>query len=209
MSESVSNNPARSGILFVLSAPSGAGKSTLCNGLKPTGELFYSVSCTTRAPREGELNGRDYFFLTREDFEKRIAAGEFLEYATVHGNYYGTLCATVLENLRVGKDVLMDLDVQGAARLREHVHPEIREALADIFLMPASLEVLRQRLAKRGTETQEQVELRLKNAALEMQHWSSFRYTVITGSVEADFENFLAIMRAERALSRRLRLTVV
>jgi guanylate kinase len=196
----------RRGVLFVLSAPSGAGKSTLRRGLEGDPGFVYSVSCTTRAPRPGEVDGSDYHFLSRAAFEERIAAGEFLEYAEVHGNYYGTLCSTVLESLRHGVDVLLDIDVQGAAAIRAHAHPEIRESLADIFLMPASLDLLRQRLAKRGTESAEQVELRLSNAAQEMQAWRDYRYTILTGTVEEDLAHFRAIMDAERAVSRRLKL---
>jgi len=203
-SENPSGAVSRSGILFVLSAPSGAGKSTLCNGLKRDADFVYSVSCTTRPPRPGEREGIDYYFLTRADFEQRIAAGEFLEYAPVHGNYYGTLRETVLKNLQAGTDVLIDIDTQGAAMIRSCSHPEIRDALADVFLMPADLDELRRRLAKRGTETPEQVELRLKNAAREMREWQRYRYTLFTGSIEEDLAGFRAIMRAERALTRRL-----
>ncbi len=198
--------PQRSGILFVLSAPSGAGKSTLCNGLRLTPDFVYSVSCTTRAPRPGEADGVDYYFLTKIDFEQRIAGGEFLEYAKVHGNYYGTLRNTVLQSLRAGEDVLIDIDTQGAAMIRQSEHPEIRDALADVFLIPSHLDVLHRRLAKRATETPEECAIRLRNAAVEMQQWPHYRYTIVTGSVEDDLVNFRAIMRAERALSRRLKL---
>lgn len=208
MTLAATNQPPRRGILFVLSAPSGGGKSTLCNGLKAYADFTYSVSCTTRAPRAGEREGVDYYFLTRADFEQRIASGEFLEHALVHGNYYGTLCSTVLETLRMGRDVLVDIDVQGAEMIRNHPHPEIRDSLADVFLMPESLEVLRFRLAKRGTETPEQVALRLSNAAAEMEHWPRYRYTLITRTAEEDLERFRAIMGAERALTRRLKLKV-
>ena len=207
MDSSLSPIPRR-GVLFVLSAPSGAGKSTLREGLQRDGGFVYSISCTTRAPRPGEVDGKDYRFLTKADFEQRIAAGEFLEHALVHGNYYGTLQSTVLESLRCGTDVLLDIDVQGAATIRANEHPEIREALADVFLMPASLDVLRQRLAKRGTETPEQIALRLRNAEGEMRHWRSYRYTIVTGSIEDDRANFRAIMRAERMVSRRSLLEI-
>ena len=195
---------ARRGILFVLSAPSGAGKSTLRQGLQQDGGFVYSVSCTTRAPRPGEVDGKDYIFLTPADFQERVAAGEFLEHATVHGNSYGTLRCTVLESLRKGVDVFLDIDVQGAAMVRANEHPEIRDALVDVFLIPSSLEVLRRRLAKRGTESQEQIDVRLRNAAGEMEHWPKYRYTIVTGSIEDDLANFRAVMRAERAVSRRL-----
>jgi len=102
----------RRGILFVVSAPSGAGKTTLCNHLRTTPDFVYSVSCTTRAPRPGEIEGDDYYFLTKEDFERRLAAGEFLEHATVHGHSYGTLRASVLNHLNQGVDVLLDIDIQ-------------------------------------------------------------------------------------------------
>ena len=194
----------RLGILFLLSAPSGAGKSTLRAGLQKDQDFAYSVSCTTRAPRPGERDGSDYHFLTREDFEAKIAAGAFLEHAQVHGNYYGTLKSAVLDALRAGTDVLIDIDVQGAAMVRATDHPEIRDALADIVLMPASVDVLRSRLARRGTETPEQIALRLRNAETEMRAWRQYRYALITGTPEEDLAGFRAIMRAERSRSSRL-----
>lgn len=196
----------RLGILFVLSAPSGAGKSTLRAGLQQAQDFAYSVSCTTRAPRPGEVDGSDYHFLTREDFEQKIANGDFLEHAQVHGNYYGTLKSAVLDALRVGTDVLIDIDTQGAAMIRGSDHPEIHDALADIFLMPASIDVLRQRLAKRGTETPEQIATRLHNAETEMREWRCYRYTLITGTPEEDLTRFRGIMQSERCRSARLLL---
>lgn len=195
----------RRGILFVVSAPSGAGKSTLLNALRPTADFLYSVSCTTRTPRRGEVDGKDYHFLAREDFERRIAAGDFIEHAEVHGNFYGTLRDNVLRNLEAGTDVLIDVDIQGAANIRRS-GAEITESLADVFIMPPSMEELHRRLLKRGTESDEQMAIRLKRATVEMQAWPDYRYTIITGSVEDDVRNFTAIMRAERSLSRRMRL---
>ncbi len=197
----------RHGILFVVSAPSGAGKSTLLYALRQTPDFVYSVSCTTRAPRLGEIDGEDYHFIGIEEFERRLAAGEFLEYAQVHGNYYGTLRATVVEQLDAGVDVLIDIDVQGARTIRADANPSIRASVADIFIMPPSLEELRRRLTKRGTETPEQIEIRLRNAATEMEVWRDYRYTIISGSVEEDLQKFRAIMRAERYLSRRMNLS--
>ena len=198
----------RLGILFVLSAPSGAGKSTLRTGLQQTQDFAYSVSCTTRLPRQGEVHGVDYFFITHADFEQKIAAGEFLEYAQVHGNYYGTLKSVILESLRAGIDVLIDIDVQGAAMIRADEHPEIRDALADVFLMPPSMEILRKRLAGRGTETAEQMAIRLNNATAEMRYWPLYHYTLISGLPEEDLAGFRAIMQAERCVSKRLRLSI-
>ncbi len=193
----------RRGILFVVSAPSGAGKSTLLNALRQTPDFVYSVSCTTRPARLGESEGEDYFFLRKEEFESRIAAGDFIEYARVHGNYYGTLRATVQHNLEAGIDVLVDIDVQGAGTIRQDSE-SIRTALCDMFIMPPSLDELQRRLIKRGTETMEQIEVRLANAAREMEAWRNYRYTIISGSIEEDLVKFRAIMRAERYLSRRL-----
>jgi guanylate kinase len=196
----------RQGILFVVSAPSGTGKSTLCQNLRATPDFIYSVSCTTRPPRPGEENGVDYHFLTREKFEALIAAGEMLEYATVHGNFYGTPRATVKEALEQGTDVLLDIDVQGAAQIRKTEDSVVRDSLVDVFIMPPTLEELERRLRKRGTETDEQVHRRLETAREEMTLWRLYKYTILSGSMEEDLQKFRAIMRAERYLSRRLEL---
>jgi guanylate kinase len=196
----------RRGILFVVSAPSGAGKTTLCNALRQTRDFVYSVSCTTRGPRAGEIDGEDYNFLSKEEFARRVEAGEFLEHATVHGHSYGTLRSTVLNHLNQGVDVMLDIDIQGAAAIRACTDRQIVDALADVFIMPPSLDELHHRLIKRATETPEQIEVRLRNAAAEMKNWRLYRYAIISGSVEEDLEKFRAIMRAERYLSRRLLL---
>jgi guanylate kinase len=200
----LSNHFTRSGILFVVSAPSGAGKTTLCDALRQTPDFVYSVSCTTRAPRAGETEGEDYHFLSEEDFVRRIKAGEFLEYAEVHGKYYGTLRQPIRSSLDEGVDVLIDVDIQGAAAIRSFDDEFIRRALCDVFIMPPDLDELRRRLTKRGTETAEQIELRLANAAREMELWRDYRYTIISKSMEEDLLKFRHIMGAERYLSRRL-----
>lgn len=198
------NNSARTGILFVLSAPSGAGKTTLTTALRQKPDFIYSVSCTTRAPRAGETHGEDYYFISPEEFRSHIEAGDFLEYAEVHGRFYGTLKSQVLASLLRGVDVLVDIDTTGAASIRSCPDPVISSALADVFIMPPGLEELARRLRKRGTESEDQIAVRLRNAASEMQHWRNYRYTLISGSMEEDIEKFRAIMRAERYLSRRL-----
>ena len=194
----------RTGILFVISAPSGAGKTTLCTALRQKPDFVWSVSCTTRLPRTGEIDGEDYHFLSREEFQRRLGAGEFLEHAEVHGNHYGTLKGPVLENLKNGIDVLLDIDTHGADNIRACGDPIILQALADVFIMPPELEELRRRLLRRGTETAEQVEIRMSNAAREMECWRDYRYTIISGSMEENIEKFRAVMRAERYLSRRM-----
>src|SRR5215475_3144894 len=194
----------RHGILFLISAPSGAGKTTVVQALRNSGKFFYSVSCTTRVPRAGEINGEHYRFLSAPDFHARIDAGDFLEHAKVHADLYGTLRAPLLTNLQNGVDVLIDIDTQGAASIRNSEDPIVRQALADIFIMPPNLEELRLRLTKRGTETAQQIDSRLATAAREMQLWRDYRYTVISGSVEEDLEKLRHIMSAESYLSRRL-----
>jgi guanylate kinase len=196
---------SRQGILFVISAPSGAGKTTLVEALRQTTNLFYSVSCTTRAPRSGEIDGEHYQFLSTADFRARLEAGDFLEHAQVHGDFYGTLRDPVLTNLKNGIDVLIDIDTQGATTIRNCDDPIIRQALTDIFIMPPDLDELRRRLMKRGTETAEQIDSRLATAVREMELWRDYRYTVISGSVQEDLEKFRHIMAAESFLSRRLR----
>jgi len=188
----------------VVSAPSGAGKTTLVERIRKTPNLFYSVSCTTRAPRPGENDGQDYQFLSDADFRERIAKGDFLEHAHVHGDYYGTLREPVVTNLERRKDVLIDIDTQGAAVIRNCGDSVIADALADVFIMPPDLEELRRRLLKRGTETAEQIDSRLITAAREMEHWRDYRYTIISGSVDEDLRRFQQIMEAESYLSRRL-----
>lgn len=196
----------RHGIVFVISAPSGGGKSTLLRMLGDEPDFVYSVSCTTRQPRAGEVDGRDYHFLSVEEFERRVAADEFLEHALVHGNRYGTLKQTVQESLSAGHDVLMDVDIQGAAQIRANADARINGALVDIFLMPPNMAELERRLRRRNTETAEQLALRLSNAAGEMAQWRSYRYAIISGSPMDDFENFRSIMLAERMRSERMNL---
>jgi guanylate kinase len=195
---------SRRGILFVVSAPSGAGKTTLVERIRRTPNLFYSVSCTTRTPRAGEIDRQDYRFLSDADFRERVAKGDFVEHAQVHGDHYGTLREPIVTNLETGNDVLIDIDTQGAAVIRNCGDPLIQDALADVFIMPPDLEELRKRLLKRGTETAQQIDSRLATAAREMEHWRDYRYTIISGSVEEDLQRFRQIMEAESYLSRRL-----
>ena len=172
--------------------------------LREAGNFFYSVSCTTRPPRTGEIDGEHYRFLSPADFRERIDAGDFLEHAQVHNDLYGTLGEPVLTNLKNGVDVLIDIDTQGAATIRNSDDPNVRQSLADIFIMPPNLEELRRRLMKRGTETIQQIESRLATATREMELWRDYRYTIVSGSVEEDLGNVRNIMSAETFLSRRL-----
>lgn len=194
----------RSGILLVVSGPSGSGKTTLCRRLADAGEVRYSISCTTRAPRPGEVDGRDYHFLTKETFQQRLAAGDFLEHAEVHGNYYGSLKSEVLSHIAAGTDVVMDIDVQGADQVRSCNDPEIRKAFVDLFVMPPSEEALHQRLSGRGTDSGETIALRMTNALEEMRHWRRYSYRLLSSTREADFASFFAVVTAERLRISRL-----
>jgi guanylate kinase len=196
----------RRGILCVVSGPSGSGKTTLCRRFSEhDSAAVYAISATTRKPREGEQTGVDYFFLKRSEFEDRVAKGAFIEFAEVHGNLYGTLKSEVLTHIEAGRDVLLDLDVQGAAFVREQSDPLIHESHVDIFILPPNDEELVRRLNVRGTETQDQLDLRLRNAREEMLHWSEYRYTLVSRDKETDFSTFCSILTGERCRSSRLR----
>ena len=201
----MSGMSGRFGILLVVSGPSGSGKTTLCRKLAEMGEVHYSISCTTREPRPGELNGRDYHFLDRADFQKRLDAGDFLEHATVHGNFYGSLKSEVLSYLESGVDVVMDIDVQGADQVRSCEQAEIRRSFVDLFVMPPSEDELRARLSARGTDANEVIELRMKNALDEMKHWPKYQYLLSSAEREDDFRRFHALVVAERMNISRLR----
>lgn len=194
----------RSGILLLVSGPSGSGKSTLCRRLESEGAADFSVSCTTRAPREGELDGREYHFLARDEFARRVDAGEFLEHAEVHGNAYGTLRSEVVGRLAAGRDVVMDIDVQGAAQVRACQDPVIRTALVDLFVMPPDERELEARLTGRGTDSAEVIALRLRNAIEETSHWPEYTYRLLSTTREEDYTRFKALLVAERLRVSRI-----
>jgi guanylate kinase len=196
---------ARTGILLVVSGPSGSGKTTLCRQLADSGEAHYSISCTTRGPRPGEMHGKDYHFLSEEDFQTRLRAGEFLEHAVVHGNLYGSLKSEVIAFLQAGTDVVMDIDVQGADQIRSCPDPEIQCAVVDLFVMPPSEEELHARLAGRGTDSTETVALRMTNALDEMSHWHRYGYCLLSSSKAQDYQQFQALVTAERLRVSRMK----
>lgn len=194
----------RTGILLLVSGPSGSGKTTLCRRLADEDEAHYSISCTTRKPREGEVNGIDYHFLDHSDFTKRIEAGEFLEHAEVHGNHYGTLKSEVVDYISKGTDVVMDIDVQGADLVRACDDSEIHKALIALFVMPPSEDELRARLTGRGTDAEEVIALRMTNALDEMKHWPEYTYRLLSATREEDYLNFKSLVLAERLKVSRL-----
>ncbi len=181
------------GTLLIVSGPSGSGKTTLCRRAEADGLTAYSISCTTRPPRPGEQDGVDYHFLTPEVFAAKVAAGEFLEHATVHGNSYGTLKADIIDLLLQGKNVVMDIDVQGAASIRACADAIIRRAYADVYIHVPAAE-LETRLRGRQTDSEDVIRLRLRNAATEDAHQGEYQYALVSGDREADYARFLALL---------------
>ena len=186
---STANAKPKTGFMVVLSAPSGGGKTTILHRLLATGDpdFQYSVSATTRRPRNGEVHGRDYFFLALEDFQRRAAAGEFIEYAQVHGNFYGTPRASVESWIALGKIVLLDLDVQGGLNVKQ----QMGERAVLIFIEPPSLQALRERLETRNTDEPEDIALRLETARQELQRAANYDHVV----VNVDLENTVREVR--------------
>ncbi len=188
-------------LLIVISAPSGGGKTTLCQQLLATNpNVTRVVTCTTRPPREGERDGVDYYFLDETTFQQRVQAGEFLEFATVYGHRYGNTKSEVLARLRRGSDVLLSLDVQGvgAIRTRAAEDTELKRSLITVFLTPASIELLEQRLRKRGTDTEEEVRKRLSVAKEEIAQWEQFDYLIVSTTVTEDLRRMECILEAEK-----------
>ncbi|HEY3150090.1 MAG TPA: guanylate kinase [Candidatus Binatia bacterium] len=190
----------RQGIIFILSAPSGAGKTTLYNGLKEIyPEIKLSVSCTTRGQRSGELNGRDYRFLTEREFKTLKSRGQFAEWAKVHDYFYGTPKKPLDRNIRAGRDVLLDIDVQGARKIKK-AYPQA----VSIFLLPPSLGELQRRLATRGTDGNDTIRRRLANARGEIGEIMHYDYYVVNREVTEAVQLLSSIVKAERARTSRV-----
>lgn len=189
-------------ILLLVSGPAGCGKTTLCDRMMEAfpQEISRAVTCTTRAPRGNEQDGVDYFFLTHEAFEAGVQNGDFLEHAQVHSNRYGVRHAQVESILAAGKNVLLNLDVQGAATVRKlaATNTRIREALISVFIMPPSVEELRSRLTGRGTDAPDEIERRMCVALDEMKRWSEYDYCLVSGDRESDFARIRAIYAAAK-----------
>jgi guanylate kinase len=186
---------ARRGVLLVLSSPSGAGKTTLSRELlKADAGIAISVSVTTRRPRPGEVDGRDYIFCDQAAFERMRDAGELLEWASVHGNFYGTPKRAVMDLLAAGKDVLFDIDWQGAQQLKERAPEE----LVRVFILPPSAATLEQRLKTRAQDDAAVVARRLAAASAEIAHWADYEYVIINEDVGVSLSGLRAILAAER-----------
>ena len=193
--------PAATPLVLLISAPSGGGKTTVCEQFLATRPgITRAITCTTRAPRPGERPGIDYHFLEPEDFARRVAAGEFLEHANVYGRSYGTLKSELLDRLAAGRDVLLNIDVQGAATVRVTAarDPILARALVTIFLTPDSLDTLEARLRRRGQDAEETIQRRLAAARGEIAQWREFDYLVVSTTIPADLAAVEAIYTAER-----------
>ncbi len=189
------------GILIVISGPSGAGKGTICKALlEKHDNIYISVSATTRAPRAGEIEGVNYYFLTKEAFEEKVNNNGFLEYANVHGNFYGTPKVNVEKMLDEGKDVILEIDIQGALQVKEN----FKEGVF-IFILPPSMEELKQRIIKRGSETEESLMTRFKNAYKEINYVSKYNYAVVNDKLEVAVSKVEGIIAAEKCRVDRIK----
>ena len=187
------------GLLIIVSSPSGGGKGTLIRRvLKTVPNVGYSVSFTTRPPREGEVNGRDYFFISEQGFREMIERGEFLEWAHVHTHLYGTAQAQVEKELHERRDIILEIDVQGAESVRR-----LAPGAVGVFILPPSFEILRQRLVARGSERASDLTLRLGNARAEVERYTDFDYIIINDEVESAAAQLASIVYAERARRER------
>lgn len=185
----------RRGLMFILSSPSGAGKTTIARKLLAhDGEIRMSVSVTTRAPRPGEVDGQDYIFVDQAEFDRMVADEQFLEWATVFGNSYGTPKAQVKAGIREGQDFLFDIDWQGTQQLYQKMETDV----VRVFLLPPSIDELRRRLTGRGTDPAAVIQSRMDRARAEISHWDGYDYVIVNDDIEACFAKVCEILAAER-----------
>ena len=188
------------GSLFIVSAPSGAGKTTLCRRLVETvPNLGFSVSFTTRRPRPGEVNDRDYTFISREDFRSKAEQGEFIEWAEVHGEFYGTSKKRVEAFLAEGNDVILDIDTQGAMQIKRKFQDGI-----SIFVLPPSLQILRERLETRMTDSEQEIDRRFKRATDEIKTYREYDYVIMNDNLDDALREFKAIIISQRSSIRKI-----
>lgn len=193
------------GLLIVISGPSGAGKGTICKSfLERNPEVAISVSATTRSPRAGEVEGVNYYFMSKDDFKKKIQDNDFLEYAEVYDNFYGTPKSNVEELLESGKDVILEIDIQGALKVKENTEEGVF-----IFILPPSMEELKARIIKRGSETPESLMKRFKSAYKEINFISRYNYAVVNDEVETAVEKLEAIINAEKCRVDRIKHSIL
>ena len=200
----MNNNKGR-GLLIVISGPSGAGKGTICKSfLERNPEVAISVSATTRSPRKGEVEGVNYYFMSKEQFKEKIEDNDFLEYAEVYDNFYGTPKSNVEELLESGRDVILEIDIQGALKVKENTEEGVF-----IFILPPSMEELKARIIKRGSETPESLMKRFKSAYKEINFISRYNYAVVNDEVETAVEKLEAIISAEKCRVDRIKQSIL
>ena len=195
------------GSAIIISGPSGVGKSTVCNRVREMfPDLQFSISCTTRKPRPGEVDGVHYYYLSKEEFEKRIANGDFIEYARVFDNIYGTLASEVIDRVTCGQDVFLDIDVQGAIQIQEAAEKNelLKKVCEFIILAPPSFEILENRLRSRASDSAEQIEMRLAKAKHELSFFRKYNYLVVNDDLETAAANVAAIIRSAGLRTDRL-----
>jgi len=193
------------GLLIVISGPSGAGKGTICKSfLERNREVSLSVSATTRDPRKGEVEGVNYYFISKDDFKEKINSNDFLEYAEVYDNYYGTPKSNVEEMLESGRDVILEIDIQGALKVKENTEEGVF-----IFILPPSMQELKQRIINRGSETKESLMKRFKSAYKEINFVSKYNYAVVNDKVEIAVEKLEAIIAAEKCRVDRIKDSIL
>ena len=195
------------GSAIIISGPSGVGKSTVCTRVREMfPELRFSISCTTRKPRPGEVDGVHYYYLSKEEFEKRIANGDFIEYARVFDNIYGTLASEVIDRVTAGEDVFLDIDVQGAIQIQEAAEKNglLKKVCEFIILAPPSFETLENRLRSRASDSAEQIEMRLAKARYELSFFRKYNYLVVNDDLETAAANVAAIIRCAGLRTDRL-----
>jgi len=190
----------RRGLLFVVSAPSGAGKTSLCKAITDSLEnLMHSVSYTTRKPRPGELDGRDYYFVTDERFSEMIEEGDFAEHATVHANRYGTSKRVLDDMVNAGVDVILDIDTQGARQIREHY-----DGAVYVFIMPPSLAILEERLRNRRSDREEEIQRRMRRAVDEIRDYALYDYIIVNRDFDRALSDLRAVVIAERSRTKQV-----
>lgn len=195
----------KKGLLIVISGPSGAGKGTICKALiEKNPNIQVSTSCTTRNPRVGEIDGINYYFITKDEFKDRISKDDFIEYAEVYGNFYGTPKSNVEKLLDDGKDVILEIDIQGALKVKENFDDG-----TFIFILPPSMEELKQRIIKRGSETPESLMTRFKSAYQELNFISKYNYAVVNDTVDTAVSKVESIIAAEKCRVDRIKETIL
>jgi len=204
------NKPERLGLALIVSGPSGTGKSTVCNLLrKRRPDLKFSVSCTTRPPRPNEKDTKEYYFLSQDEFDAKIADNQFIEYATVHGNSYGTLRSEIMNRVIDGEDVLLDIDVQGALQIKEFIKDDqlLAKCVEFAFIAPPSFAELENRLRSRATETEDAIAVRLTNSKSEFEAWNKYDFLIINKDIDEAVDDMEKLIHILHQSTKRLKLS--